>query len=237
MPYQKDTLYDSPQAIVDFRFDERTVAVFPDMIHRSIPGYAALLQMTSAVASDFIQENSHIYDLGCSLGGVSLALSQKLPQGAHISAIDQSSAMIARLQAYLQGANLTHITAEEADITVMDFQPADLIILNFVLQFIPPEQRDTLLKKIYHSLHKNSALLIAEKIQPDDARITHWHETFKRHQGYSDMAIAQKRESLENVMKTDTYQTLYNRLTQAGFSHIIPYFQGLSFIAIAAIKS
>ena len=43
--YNRDDLYDRPQAVVDFRFDERTAAVFPDMIHRSVPGYATLLQL------------------------------------------------------------------------------------------------------------------------------------------------------------------------------------------------
>lgn len=236
MNYGKDTLFDNPQTVVDFRFDERTVAVFPDMIHRSIPGYAALLQMTVAVASDFISEESHIYDLGCSLGGVSLALVQLLPYRANITAVDISPAMIARFQAYLQGAGIEHVQAIEADITVMDLQPSTLITLNFVLQFIEPEKRDALLAKIYHILQPQGALLIAEKIQPDDACVTRWHETFKKRQGYSDMAIAQKRESLENVMKTDSVAVLIQRLENAGFTKIIPYFQGLSFVAYAALK-
>ena len=47
---EKDTLYKSssgcsdPEA-GDFVFDERVVRVFPDMIRRSVPGYALALQM------------------------------------------------------------------------------------------------------------------------------------------------------------------------------------------------
>ena len=65
MPYQRDTLYDTPQAVVDFRFDERTAAVFPDMIHRSVPGYATLLQLFAVIGAGFVPEGGHAYDLGC----------------------------------------------------------------------------------------------------------------------------------------------------------------------------
>lgn len=237
LPTGRDTLYDSPLPAADFRFDERTAAVFPDMIHRSIPGYAALLQMTAAVAADFLKAGSHIYDLGCSLGGVSLALASLLPSGACITAVDISSAMIDRFQAYLAGAGISAITVQQADITAIELAPADLIVLNFVLQFIPPESRAAVLENIYRALPSGGALLIAEKIRPDNPRMTVWHETFKRLQGYSDMAIAQKRESLENVMKTDSLTLLRQRLLKAGFNTVEPYFQGLSFVAFAAVKA
>lgn len=234
--FAPDTLFDQAQAVVDFQFDERTVAVFADMIHRSIPAYASLLQMTAVVAGQFLQDDDHVYDLGCSLGGVSLALRQFVPAQIHISALDLSSAMIERLQAYLAGSGIDRIQAIQADICTYPLQPCRLAVLNFVLQFIAPEQRHALLAKIYQALPSGGALLIAEKTRPDDERIRLWHEAFKRSQGYSELAIAQKRESLENVMKTDSAAAVEQRLQAAGFSHIIPYYQGFSFRAWAALK-
>lgn len=236
MSFPRDTLFDQPQSVVDFQFDERTVAVFPDMIHRSIPAYASLLTMTGVIGADFVSENGHIYDLGCSLGGVSLSLRRFIPETARITAVDLSSAMVQRFEQYIQGAGIPNIQVIEADITEMPFEKAELMILNFVLQFIPPEKRDGLLTKLYQALPTGGALLIAEKTRPIHEEITRWHEAFKRAQGYSDMAIAQKRESLENVMKTDRVETLENRLNKAGFSCCFTYFQGLSFQAWVAIK-
>ncbi len=236
MSFTTDNIFDQPQPVVDFRFDERTVAVFADMIHRSIPGYASLLQMTAVVAGQFVQHNDHIYDLGCSLGGVSLAIKKFVPTEVQITAVDLSSAMVARLQAYIAGTGVSGIEVLQADINTLALQPAKLIVLNFVLQFIEPVQRDALLAKIYATLPAGGALLIAEKTRPQKDCIRQWHEAFKRVQGYSELAIAQKRESLENVMKTDTTEVIENRLRHAGFKEIVPYFQGLSFKAWAAVK-
>ena len=102
--FSPDTIFDAQQAVVDFAFDERTVAVFPDMIHRSIPGYAALLQMTAVVAGQFLQDGDHVYDLGCSLGGVSLAIRRFVARKVRITAVDLSPAMVARLRDYVAGA-------------------------------------------------------------------------------------------------------------------------------------
>ena len=202
MPYQRDTLYDTPQAVVDFRFDERTAAVFPDMIHRSVPGYATLLQLFAVIGAGCVPEHGHVYDLGCALGGASIALQHHIPKSATIDAIDNAVAMTDRLAAYVAGVGINNIRVQQADITTLDYRPADLIIMAFTLQFIPPQ---------------------------DDDRLRQWHEAFKAAQGYSQMAIAQKRESLEKVMQTDRAATLEHRLQQAGFTRIEPCFRALQF--------
>ena len=58
----------------EFVFDERVVRVFPDMINRSVPGYATVVSMTAMLARRYAQPNTRIYDLGCSLGAVTLAM-------------------------------------------------------------------------------------------------------------------------------------------------------------------
>ncbi|MDO5090383.1 MAG: carboxy-S-adenosyl-L-methionine synthase CmoA [Cardiobacteriaceae bacterium] len=234
--FAPDTLFDAPQAPVDFAFDERTVAVFPDMIHRSIPGYAALLQMTAAVAGSFLQDDDHVYDLGCSLGGVSLAIKRFVAAEVRITAVDLSAAMVARLGDYVAGAGVKNLSVVQGDIVEMAFLPCKLAVLQFVLQFIAPEARDGVLARIRAALAEDGALLVAEKTRPlhDAERV--WHEGFKRAQGYSDLAIAQKRESLENVMKTDAAEDVEARLRRAGFSRVIPYYQGFAFRAWVAMK-
>ena len=131
MPYQRDTLYDTPQAVVDFRFDERTAAVFPDMIHRSVPGYATLLQLFAVIGAGFVPEGGHVYDLGCALGGASIALQRHIPPTATIDAVDNAEAMTRRLAAYVEGAGIRNIRVQQADITALDYASADLIIMAF----------------------------------------------------------------------------------------------------------
>ena len=72
---ERDRLYET--AITepgDFVFDERVVRVFPDMINRSVPGYATVVPMLGMLARRYAQPDSNLYDLGCSLGAVALAM-------------------------------------------------------------------------------------------------------------------------------------------------------------------
>jgi tRNA (cmo5U34)-methyltransferase len=93
-----DAIYASPlQNIIDFQFDERVVAVFPDMIQRSVPGYGMIVANIGILAGKYAQPGSHCYDLGCSLGAVTLAMRQRITQqDCDIIAVDNSPAMIER---------------------------------------------------------------------------------------------------------------------------------------------
>jgi len=92
--YAKAKLGDEP-----FRFDETVARVFPDMLQRSIPGYAASLEAIGSLAARFVRDNTCCYDLGCSLGGATLAMRQGIQaDGCRIVAIDNAQAMLDRCQ-------------------------------------------------------------------------------------------------------------------------------------------
>ena len=97
---QKDRLYDSKiMKPDDFVFDNRVVNVFPDMINRSVPGYGQLIPMIGMLARRYAQAGSNLYDLGCSLGAVSLAMRTAVQaKDVRIFAIDNSADMIQRLE-------------------------------------------------------------------------------------------------------------------------------------------
>lgn len=77
----QDTIYaTAKEKIAPFEFDEAVAAVFPDMIERSVPGYTLLLPLIGQIASRYAQPHSRCYDLGCSLGAVTLALRQQIQQ-------------------------------------------------------------------------------------------------------------------------------------------------------------
>ena len=71
----KDQLFQQQQThLVDFAFDEQVVNVFPDMIRRSVPGYETVISMLGVFAGRYVQPQSSVYDLGCSLGASTLAM-------------------------------------------------------------------------------------------------------------------------------------------------------------------
>jgi len=61
-------------AVPPFRFDEAVARVFPDMLARSIPGYASIVAQTGLLAARFARPDTRLYDLGCSLGASALSM-------------------------------------------------------------------------------------------------------------------------------------------------------------------
>ncbi len=62
------------------------------------------------------------------------------------------------------------------------------------------------------------------------------HHDFKRHQGYSDLEISQKREALERVLLPETLDTHRTRLHEAGFASTDVWFQCFNFASLIAIN-
>jgi tRNA (cmo5U34)-methyltransferase len=244
MVKQQDQIYASPlDQIIDFQFDEKVVNVFPDMIQRSVPGYSTLISTIGVMASHYAQTNSQLYDLGCSLGAVSLSMRQRLEKGDYkIVAVDNSSAMLEQASALLNAEKENAVPVELLcdDIQNIDITNASVVVMNFTLQFIPVADRLALLNKIYQGLNPGGVLILSEKLAFSDEAVDDFHiathHDFKRSNGYSDLEISQKRSALENVLIPETLDTHKERLQQAGFNFVEQWFQCFNFVSIAAVK-
>jgi len=240
---QADRLFAKPlNPLPDFSFNQEVARVFSDMIRRSVPGYPLLVEQIGLLATRFAQPNSHLYDLGCSLGAVSQQLRKVQVNGARVIGVDNSAAMLERCRdclAVVSSENLLPVELVQADILQLALQPASVIVMNFTLQFIPPAERLSLLARIRQSLLPGGVLILSEKLRFTDENtqqlLTELHLDFKRQGGYSELEIAQKRDALENVMQPDSLETHQSRLKQAGFSAALPWFQCLNFASILAI--
>ncbi len=240
----KDTIYNTPQdPLIKFTFDERVADVFPDMIARSVPGYAATVAMIGVLAGRYTQPASRCYDLGSSLGATTLAMRHYITQpGVEIIAVDNSEAMVERSKKIIERDHSgIRVDVRLQDILETKIERASVVALNFTLQFIPVEKRAQLLQKIFAGMMQGGALILSEKIVfPDDAlqqRQTDWHHTFKKANGYSDLEVAAKRSALENVLVPETMQAHKDRLIQAGFKTVDVWFQCFNFVSLIAIKS
>ncbi len=243
MSKDRDQIYARPHdMIVDFRFDEQVAAVFPDMIRRSVPGYDTIIPLLGLFAERYAQANSNIYDLGCSLGAATLAMRRYITQpGCRIIAVDNAEVMVEQCRANLdKDTSVAAVKVHCADIRDIDIHNASLVVINFTLQFIEPEQRLALLEKIFHGLNSGGALMIADKIVFADPAQQQFEETlhldFKKANGYSELEISQKRTALERVLIPDTLEAHRDRLLQAGFQQVFPWFQCFNFAALCAIK-
>lgn len=239
----KDLIYSKPQEkVADFKFDQDVVAVFPDMIQRSVPGYSTIIDNIGLLANQFAQDNSNIYDLGCSLGAASLSVRKYVTaKNIKILAIDNSADMVNRCQRHLAAfkSNIA-VSVEQADVLQTKIKNASVVILNFTLQFIEPEQRQSVLQNIYHGLNPGGILILSEKVSlghsTADESLIELHHEFKRRNGYSELEISQKRTALENVMKLESLPFHLNRLKEIGFSETLTWFQCFNFASMLAIK-
>ncbi|AMF94242.1 carboxy-S-adenosyl-L-methionine synthase CmoA [Vibrio fluvialis] len=239
----KDTIFSAPiDKIGDFTFDERVVEVFPDMIQRSVPGYANIISAIGMLAERFAKPHSNLYDLGCSLGAATLSMRRNIKQeGCKIIGVDNSAAMVERCKLHVNAYRSdTPVEIIEADIRNIDIKNASVVVLNFTLQFLSPEDRYTLLEKIYAGLRPGGILILSEKFvfenQVANELLIDLHHDFKRANGYSELEISQKRSAIENVMRPDSVETHKARFEQLGFSSYEVWFQCFNFGSMFAIK-
>lgn len=240
----RDRLYASAlDEIVDFRFDEAVAGVFPDMIQRSVPGYATVISMIGTLAATHARPRSRCYDLGCSVGAATLAMCRSISaEECRIVAVDNAEAMVSRCRLNLAASDGANVPVDLlcADIRDVAIEQASVVILNYTLQFIPPEQRDAIVARIHAGLQPGGVLLLAEKIHfadPDiDRTMIELHHAFKRANGYSELEISQKRNALENVLIPETLDVHMERLSRAGFSRPRVWFQCLNFVSLLAVK-
>jgi tRNA (cmo5U34)-methyltransferase len=240
---KKDELYSTEHSQVDaFRFDAVVADVFENMINRSVPGYPMMLDMIGVLAERFGQPGTNCYDLGCSLGAATLKMRHHVPETCHIVGVDTSEAMVERCRNNI-ARDRSQPSVEILQQSVQDtsIENASLVVLNFTLQFIPDDERHGILNKISAGLAPGGVLILAEKVQFDDAaeqeQMTDLHHEFKRAQGYSDLEIAQKRASLENVLVPNTVDQHIERLLAAGFESARLYIRCFNFVSILAVKS
>lgn len=221
----KDTIFSAPiDKIGDFTFDERVAEVFPDMIQRSVPGYSNIISAIGMLAERFAKPNTHVYDLGCSLGAATLSMRRHIEgqEGCKIIAVDNSHAMVERCKLHVNAYRSdTHVDVIEADIREIDIQNASVVVLNFTLQFLSPEDRYSLLEKIYHGLRPGGILILSEKYVFEDNTahelLIDLHHDFKRANGYSELEISQKRSAIEHVMRPDSIPMHKQRFSEIGF--------------------
>jgi tRNA (cmo5U34)-methyltransferase len=238
-----DNIYSEyQQRVADFVFDDKVVAVFDDMIRRSVPGYGAAIAMTMVFAEQYAQDGSNCYDLGCSLGAGTLAMRKGITRrDCNVVAVDKSPAMVARCKEIVaQDIRDVPVEVVLADIQDIEIERASLVVLNYTLQFLPPNARDAMIKKIFDGMLPGGCLLLSEKIAFKDEREQKFqidmHHNFKRLNGYSSTEISQKRKAIENVLVPDTLTKHSERLSVCGFENITLWFQCFNFMSLAAFK-
>ncbi|HSD68246.1 MAG TPA: carboxy-S-adenosyl-L-methionine synthase CmoA [Woeseiaceae bacterium] len=241
----KDEIYRAESAgDAPFAFNDAVADVFPDMLRRSIPGYAETIEAIGQLARRHVKPGTHCYDLGCSLAAATLAMRRSIvAPGCRIVAVDSSAAMIERcrqLVARDAHSNAVEIDIQHADIRDVEISRASLVVLNYTLQFLPVDDRLVLLQRIAAGMVDGGILVLSEKVADQDPQIeallVELHHEFKRRNAYSELEISRKRTALENVLIPEPVDVHLDRLQQAGFRHAGPWLRFYNFVSILAAR-
>ena len=241
-----DKIYENQTGEKPFRFNDDVAKVFPDMLQRSIPGYAATIEAIGSLAARYIQENTNCYDLGCSLGAATLAMRQCARQpGCRIIAVDTAPAMIERCREIVaednrQSSPGTPVELIRGDIRDIGIENASMVVLNYTLQFLAMDDRDQIMRSICDGLNNGGLLVLSEKVVDENDEmeqlLVDLHHEHKRRNNYSALEISRKRAALENVLIPETVAAHRSRLAAAGFRHTAVWLRYFNFVSIVAIK-
>ena len=231
-----DNIYIKPNE--KWNFDRNVPENFTSHISKSVPFYDQCHQLVLQLSDYFISKDPHIVELGCSTGHLSHQLVTKYDeQNANVLAVDISESMIQFAQSQYKHPNLSF---RHDDITTMSFDPTDLFISFYTLQFIHPERRHALVQRIYDHLNLGGGFIVFEKIRASDARfqdmVSNLYMDYKIANDYSLEEVFNKKKSLVGILEPYSDEENISMLNSAGFTKIMPFFQFLCFKGYLAIK-
>jgi tRNA (cmo5U34)-methyltransferase len=224
----------------DWAFGGDVADHFDTHVRRSVPLYDMGHELVCRLSDFFVGQPGLAYEIGCSTG----ALLQRLAQhnahrpGCRWVGIDCEPAMVR--QARTRCRDLANVEVFEGDATQFDYEPCDLVVAYYTVQFIRPRLRQPLFDRIYERLGWGGAFILFEKVRGPDARfqdmLTALYDDYKREQGYDDHEIMSKSRSLRGVLEPYTSQANLDYLRRAGFGDVMPVMKYLGFEGFLAIK-
>ncbi|MBN1379255.1 MAG: carboxy-S-adenosyl-L-methionine synthase CmoA [Gammaproteobacteria bacterium] len=239
----KDTLFLDPgRRKSSFAFDEAVAAVFDDMLKRSIPFYFEIQNMIADLLDEFVPANGKVCDLGCSTGTTIGLLSKRLAtKNITFEGFDNSAPMLQRAEENLLQLGVNNFKLIEQDLNDgVTIEQTDAVIMNLVLQFVRPANRERLLKDAYSGLKKSGCLILVEKIAASDERLNHVftekYLEFKKRNLYTDQEIAAKRKALENILIPNRTQDNILLMKEAGFRSVEVFFNWFNFCGVVGLK-
>lgn len=242
----RDSIYKANPGTEPFRFNDAVARVFPDMLKRSIPGYAASIEAIGSLAARHVRADTVCYDLGCSLGAATIAMRQGIRKpGCRIVAVDAAEAMIRHCREVVDAETIRNpdgsdIELVHGDIRNTDIRNASMVVLNYTLQFLPLDERGALLERICAGMNDGGLLLLSEKVVDEDPQmeqlLVDLHHEHKRRNHYSDLEISRKRAALENVLVPETVAAHRKRLREAGFARSSVWLRYFNFVSIIALR-
>ena len=212
---------------------------FDEHVVRSVPYYRDSHDLIASLSDFFLLNGGLVYHLGCSTRSLSRRIALRAAdRGVRLVGIDREPEMVAAARHNCR--DLPNVDIQEDSIVEMSFEPADMIVSAYTIQFVPPRHRQQLFDKIYAALNWGGGFFLFEKVRAPDARfqdmMTAQYADYKRGQGFDDVEIANKARSLKGVLEPFSTQGNLDLLARAGFVDVMTVFKYVCFEGFLAIK-
>ena len=216
---------------------------FDNHITRSVPFYQEGHNIIGNLSDFFLKIDSNCYDLGCSTGTLLKSLSAKhINKNIKFRGIDSVKEMVkySKTKGNKKLKNSNVVEFVKKNLEDVKFEKNDLTISYYTMQFIRPDQRLKIFKKVYKSLNLNGGFILFEKTRATDARFQDIfnavYNEFKIENNYSYDEIMNKYRSLKGILEPFTDKDNLRCLKEAGFKHTISIFQWTCFKGYLCIK-
>lgn len=220
-------------------FEGSVADVFDEHVSKSVPLYEEGQKLILQLSDFFLTNGSQCYDLGCSTGTLLAHLAERhLGKSVNFTGIDPVEKMAEKARQKCD--KYENVDIHLGDALDYDYQPADMIVSYYTVQFIHPKHRQLLINSIYNSLNWGGAYIMFEKVRANDARfqdlITQCFLEHKLEQGYTADEIIGKSLSLKGVLEPFSTAGNISLLNRAGFVDVIPIAKYMCFEGYLAIK-
>lgn len=229
----------------DFTFAHREEG-FDNHIEKSIRGYNHLHDDVVNLSRYYIEDYTNVVDIGCSTGKTIEAMAvqnETIAPNAYYVGVEVAPSfredMQKRVSVLEHRFPKTIFDFRFQDIRTYEFQNCSFVTSLFTLQFMPPKDRESVIKNIYNGLNPGGAFVFAEKTVADNGRFqdmfTFTYYDYKR-KSFTEKDIMEKEVTLRNMLKPNTWNELSCMLELAGFTDIQPFWRNFLFVGAIAIK-
>lgn len=224
----------------DWTFGGKVANTFVSHVSRSVPGYAEGHEIVCKLSDFFCLKDSVAYEIGTSTGELlkKLAVYNDHKPGIRWIGIDPEEPMVEKAKIHCEDVKNVEILLDDA--RVFEYEKSDFFVSYYVLQFIPPRNRQEMIDKIYESLNWGGAFVWFEKVRGPDARfqdiMTNMYHNFKLENGFDADEIMNKANSLKGSMEPFSSEGNVGLLQRAGFKDIMPIYRNICFEGLVCIK-
>ncbi len=224
----------------DWNFGGKVADTFVSHVRKSVPGYEEGHQIVCGLSDFFCLKNSVAYEIGTSTGELlkKLAVYNEHKPEMKWVGIDSEEPMINKAKDHCK--DVKNIELYHDDVRLFPYEKSDFIVSYYVIQFVPPRNRQELIDKIYETLNWGGAFVWFEKVRGPDARfqdiMTNMYHNFKLENGFSAEEIMNKSNSLKGAMEPFSSEGNRGLLERAGFKDIMPIYRNLCFEGLVCIK-